>query len=515
MKRRAALWLVLVLCLLAACGQKGAKEILRYDLAVAPDTLDPQYAASEAARVVLANTFEGLVGLSLEGRLQPGCAERWELSGDSLTWTFFLRDGLKWSDGGDLTAQDFVFGLQRLFAPAGGASLAQDFLSLQNAAEILEGELPASALGVFAPDPKTVVIRLARAEPSLPWLLAQPAALPCPEAFFVEQKGRYGLRAEQLLCNGPYVVGSWSKTSIGLRVNPHFDRPAQNLGVNLYFGRGDAVDLFLKGESDLCLIPFHRMEQAQGLDGETLLQQSWALLFNAQSGAFSHRQIRAAFVGALDTAQLRGRLDGDVSPPGGLIPPGATIGGSFYRALAGDAQPAPEVASPRAILMQALEQENLKSLPRMTLLVGDFAPGPAMGGAMQRQWQQTLSAFVNMEQQPFETLLARVETGLFDLAVVPLTAQGGTAFDCFSRLAPQDLSESGALGALLDSARQQSDLKAAAADLRAAEQRLLDGYLALPLFDAPSLFVQREGISGARYCAASQTIYFANAQSGR
>lgn len=517
MKRFAALLLAAALCLLgASCGNKSAKAVLRCDLAGAPDTLDPQYAASEAARMVIANAFEGLVVMPPDGAPQPGCAERWESSADDLTWTFHLRANLKWSDDSDLTAQDFVFGLRRLFLQPGGAPAAESFLAVENAAQILAGELPASALGVFAPDDQTVVIRLARADASLLWRLTQPAAMPCREAFFTEQKGRYGLSAAQLLCNGPYTVGSWSQTVIGLRENPCYGVPAQNAGVNFYLARGDAVDLFLAGQSDVCVVPFHRLAEANGkLNGEIVLQQCWALLLNPESALFSDAQLRAAFVCALDVDALRERVGAQVSPPGGLVPPGATLGGSFYRAIAGGVETAPAVESPRAALLQALSRQNRESLPGVMLLAGDFGPGPALGGAMQRQWQQVLSAYANMEQLAYRTLLSRLDAGTYDLAVVPLSAQGQTPFDILAQLAPAGLSESEEVGALLDSARQRSGLKAAAADLRAAEQCLVDGYIALPLFDAPSLFVQRDGISGARYCAASQTIYFANAQSGR
>ena len=61
---------------------------------------------------MILHAFEGLLTLDENGQLKEGQAESWETSEDGLTWTFHLRDGLKWSDGTDLTAKDFVYSWQ-------------------------------------------------------------------------------------------------------------------------------------------------------------------------------------------------------------------------------------------------------------------------------------------------------------------------------------------------------------------------------------------------------------------
>ena len=85
----------------------GAQEVT-FVLNNEPDSLDPSYTNNSFASPFLSNLFEGLVTYDENGELAPGNAESWESNEDMTVWTFHLREGLKWSDGTPLTAQDYV-----------------------------------------------------------------------------------------------------------------------------------------------------------------------------------------------------------------------------------------------------------------------------------------------------------------------------------------------------------------------------------------------------------------------
>ena len=120
-----------------------------------PDTLDPQKYELASEGVILRDMFEGLTTTDADNRVTPGQAESWEVSGDGLTWTFHLREGLMWSDGAPLTAADFVAGMQREVDPRTAAKMPDMSYKIENARRILDGELPPTALGVSAPDART------------------------------------------------------------------------------------------------------------------------------------------------------------------------------------------------------------------------------------------------------------------------------------------------------------------------------------------------------------------------
>ena len=131
--------MLLAAALLTACGgakttdnaQKGseaAKEMtadktsaggaIDVQVGSSPETMDPALnSAADAANMIL-HAFTGLLSVDKNQNIVAGLAETWETSEDGLTWTFHLRPDLKWSDGSDLTAEDFVYSWKRLADPA-------------------------------------------------------------------------------------------------------------------------------------------------------------------------------------------------------------------------------------------------------------------------------------------------------------------------------------------------------------------------------------------------------------
>ena len=103
---------------------------------------------------MILHLFEGLLTVDQDGQLAPGQAETWETSEDGLTWTFHLREGLKWSDGTDLTANDFVYSWKRVCDPELAAPYAETVLGMVEGYDAaIEGDL--DALGVTAVDDLT------------------------------------------------------------------------------------------------------------------------------------------------------------------------------------------------------------------------------------------------------------------------------------------------------------------------------------------------------------------------
>jgi oligopeptide transport system substrate-binding protein len=173
-----------------------------------PDSLDPQRARTDAAFTILRDLFEGLTAIGADGNAVPGAAESWTVSADGLKYTFRLREGLRWSNGDVLRAADFVAGMQRLVDPATASPYAQAFDPVVNAAAIVRGEQPPQALGVTAPDDRTVVIRLVHPAPYLLGLLAQPGAFPVHAPSLTRHGADYA-RPGLLLSNGAFALGDW------------------------------------------------------------------------------------------------------------------------------------------------------------------------------------------------------------------------------------------------------------------------------------------------------------------
>jgi len=223
MKRIRLLLFVAACLVLGSCGaDRGADDssVLHRGLGTDPESLDPQRARSVQAADVLRDIGEGLLSYTRDGQLVAGAAQSWQVSDDSLVYTFTIRPEARWSDGRPLTAENFVVGLQRLVDPAIAAFYASTIADIENAGAIIAGEAAPATLGVAALDERTVQIRLSRPVPYLLSLLTHPSTFPArPTPANVDSDKR----VRTVLSNGAYRLVSWEPGSIlRLQRNEHY-----------------------------------------------------------------------------------------------------------------------------------------------------------------------------------------------------------------------------------------------------------------------------------------------------
>jgi oligopeptide transport system substrate-binding protein len=190
----------------------AAEQILHRGNGEEPQTLDPHKAEGVPASQILRDLYEGLTAEAPDGSLVPGAAARWNISRDGRTYTFYLRRDARWSNGDPLRADDFVFGLRRSAAPDTASNYAQVLLPIQNAREVLTGELPPSELGVTALDEFTLQIQLTDPTPYFLGLLNHSSTYPVHRSSLQEHGSRFS-RPGNLVSNGAFVLTDWSVRS--------------------------------------------------------------------------------------------------------------------------------------------------------------------------------------------------------------------------------------------------------------------------------------------------------------
>jgi oligopeptide transport system substrate-binding protein len=186
----------------------ASHQELHRDNGAEPQTLDPHLAEGMASAHILRDLFEGLTAEAPDGRIIPGAAIRWNISRDGKTYSFYLRRDALWSNGDPVTAEDFVYGLRRSASPGTASSNAQALLPIENAAEVLSGELPLSQLGVFALDEYTLQIKMTGPTPYFLGLLNHPSTYPVHRASALEHGSAFS-RPGNLVSNGAYVLNDW------------------------------------------------------------------------------------------------------------------------------------------------------------------------------------------------------------------------------------------------------------------------------------------------------------------
>jgi oligopeptide transport system substrate-binding protein len=200
----------------------AAEQVVRRGNGEEPETLDPHLAQGVPASHILRDLFEGLTMESADGDIIPGAALRWNISRDARTYTFYLRRDLVWSNGDTLIADDFVYSLRRALNPKTASSAARTLLPVQNAREVLAGDLPVEDLGIALLDEFTLQITLTGPTPYFLGLLASPVAYPVNRKN-IEAFGNQFSRAGNLVSNGAYLLTKWTpRVSIELLKNPRF-----------------------------------------------------------------------------------------------------------------------------------------------------------------------------------------------------------------------------------------------------------------------------------------------------
>ena len=170
-------------------------------------SFDPQIVEDVDGAAVLRDLFEGLYNQDADGRSVPGVALRHDVSDDNKTYTFYLRENAKWSDGNPVTAHDFVYAWQRAVDPDLASPYAwyMELMSIKNGAEIIAGEKPNTDLGVSAADDYTFVVELSEPLPYFAKMVSHATTFPSPK-WVIEEHGSEWTRPENIVSNGAYVL---------------------------------------------------------------------------------------------------------------------------------------------------------------------------------------------------------------------------------------------------------------------------------------------------------------------
>ena len=251
-----------LVALLAACGGENKTaankneinwytptEILSLDISKNTD----QYSA-----LAIGNSSSNLLRVDKNGNPKPDLAKSVEVSEDGLTYTATLRDGLKWSDGSALTADDFVYTWQRMVDPKTASEYAYLAVEshLENADKINTGEISdLSQLGVKA-DGNKITFKLTSPCPQFKYYLAFSNFMPQKKAFVEKEGDKYATTSKDQIYSGPYTIKGWngSDGSFTLVKNKYYwdAKHVKTKKVNLQaIKKADtAVQMYKNGELD-------------------------------------------------------------------------------------------------------------------------------------------------------------------------------------------------------------------------------------------------------------------------
>ncbi len=310
------------------------------------------------------NLFRGLLRLE-HVDVVPDLAERIAVSPDGCTYEVLLREGLRWSDGEPLTAEDFAFTYRVMLEER------------VPTAHLLEG------LEAESPDALTLRLRLDEPRAYMLYLLAQLPFFPWPR-HRVESLGDEWHTPAALVSNGPFVLREFREERSVLTADPHWQRSRGNVG-EVAIEQGLPPEVFEEWRAnrhDVLFVGSHSWESVVRGARDTValpitLPFTRYVAFPARS-PFDDERIRKALAHALDRDLL---VEGHDEQPahGGFLPP--SMPGHSH-----DLAPKHDLARARSLLAEAGYADG-RGLPELRLIHPDFGFGEAFRREVDARWE--------------------------------------------------------------------------------------------------------------------------------
>ena len=334
-------------------------------------SLDPHVNFDAAAGWIQMDAYEGLITFDGTGKVIPGAAESWDVSADGLTYTFHLRDGLKWSNGDALVAQDFVNGVLRTMNPETASEKGYYFYSVvqvKGAEALANGETTdATTLGFTAPDDRTVVIELLNPAPHVLDILGGFQVAPLHGPSYAMAGAGVFIDPAQVVTNGAYVIREVVPQShVLLEKNPNYWDAANVRIAFVKYHVTEDVSTELKryqaGEIDITYdVPLSQFEDLQTtMADELMIYPSTYVIyysFNLSVEPLTNIDVRRALTLAIDREVLEGKI-----VKAGAIPSYSYAGGFD-----------PEYKGP-VIAEAALSQAEREAMAKELMAKAGFGP---------------------------------------------------------------------------------------------------------------------------------------------
>ncbi len=355
MKKLIAMLLILALTVsmvgcMSSCGKdkKAKSDAITVQIGPNPETLDPALNSAVDGGNMLVTLFETLLIIDENNKVQPGQAEKYEVSDDGLTWTFTMRDGLKWSDGTALDAKDFEYTFKRIADTSLAAPYAETVVGMIDGYKDAVGNPDDDGNTTTTPDPEKLNVKASDDGKTLTVKLAYPCSYfdkivafgtmsPVQKATVEKNGDAWATKPDTYVCNGPYMIKEWTPSErIVCQKNPNYKGGwdsekivTKTLNFLLLEDSSASYAAYNSGEAQMIKdvpteeIPsLKKAEDGGDFYVDTILG-TYYLSMNLNKAPFNDKNVRKALSLAIDRDYVANTvMQGTYSPAYNLMGPG-------------------------------------------------------------------------------------------------------------------------------------------------------------------------------------------------
>lgn len=504
------------------CVQAEEEQVFKFAILDDPDSFDPGYTLNSFAGPVFYNCFMGLTRYNVDSELVPGAAESWDVSDDGLVWTFHLNEGMKWSDGSDVTAGDFSYAWQRVLTPEFGASGAYMLYNyIENAQSFYNGECEWEEVGIEAVDDLTLEVTLASPCSYFTSLLATWTYMPVCEAV-VSENADWATDYENYVSNGPFKLASYKMgEGIYLEKNENYwladDVKLDKINLMIFQNLSTALDAYEAGDLDgLTKVPSTSIPTLKGRDDYYSIGQFshtyW--MFNTTSEYLSDPLVRKALTLAVDRiAIIEDVIQASATPANGHVPYGyIQADGEDFRDAGGDygITEEPQIEEALELLKEAGYDDPSEITIRVCYYTNDTVKKVAE--ALAAMWESNLGINCEIENTEWSVFYDQIVDLDYDVAAMgdaatymhPMaflqTYQGDTPpLETGWRSAEYD--------ELLAKSLQTTDEAEAEQYLHEAEDLFMNDYVLLPLYYGSTAMMMKDYVTNWAVTACAVDVF--------
>lgn len=495
-------------------GTETGEKILRSNNSSEPGSLDPALAQGTHESWILENVFEGLMTFDENGELVEGMAESYELSEDELTYTFTLRDGITWSNGDPVTAEDFEFTWKRALDPELGANYANILYYIEGGEAYNTGEGSRDDVAVKAVDEKTLEVTLERPTAYFLELTAFYTYFPVNKKV-VEENPDWAKKPETHVSNGPFKLVTWDHNAkiILEKSESYYNADKIKLdGIDLDIieDQNTAWQKYEGGEYDILVdIPTSVVAELQAQNDERLeigaQVGTYYYNINPEHKPFNNVKVRKALNLALDRETIvKDITQGGQIAAEGVVPYGLEDenGKEFRDGVGNLIEYNPEEA--KTLLEEGLKEEGMTveefNSKNFVLLYNTSESHKKIAQAAQEMWRSELGIEIDLENVEFQVKLDREQAGDYDISragwigdfMDPMTMLelwwSQSSFNDVKYNNPE-------YDALLDEAKSTVDQSVRMEAMRKAEKMLVEDMPVIPVYFYTQPYIVKEGVT--------------------